>query len=712
MNVRPRVVSAGVAARASWIAAGAVAAGVVGCGADVAFARSVPVEARSDEPSSARMPLIEIPEIRAEDGVARATFRVSTATVPVGGTTVNTLVYNDSYIPPTIRVARGERIELKLINDGNQSTNIHYHGMQVSPLEYGDNIWTRVPPGHEYTYSISIPEYHQPGLYWHHSHAHQSSERLVMSGLAGSVIVDGVLEGWPELAQANLVERTLALRAIQRAWNGDLTWGIQTSGAPLLRTVNGQRDPAIAIRPGETQLWRFVNQSSDHYFHLELGGRPFFVVATDGNPVVEMWSATRYLLAPAARVEILVQGGEPGETPLTTRQIRTGPAGDGYPAERLATMVCAGEPVSSPIALPLARTPGAGAPVVDMRDLTIDNSRTIVFDETDDDFRVNNAVFVGSRIDTRVPFGTVEKWTIVNATAELHAFHIHQTDFQVVSIDGKPQPFTHHLDTVNVPVYGEVEIIIPFTHPCVIGRFVYHCHILEHEDGGMMASIEVFDPKASAAARPVQLEDHETVEPADPGAPGGPFELVDSRGETLTELDFPGLTLMSFGYTRCRGACPRTLWVYAAVASLLEPGPEADPDHSASTTDITPSPLAVDFALFAVDGARETDATLRAYEAAAPVPLVAMRGSDEAMAAAARAFGAAFQPQPPDPDGNYVIRHSTEIYLVGPGGRIFERFALTTEPESIVESVRRHLGRVPQRSVHASRATDVDGGGR
>jgi suppressor of ftsI len=627
----------------------------------------------------AREPLRDLPEIRAEGGVAKATFRVSRATVPIGNTTVRTLVYGDSYLPPSIRVARGDRIELTLVNDGDQSTNIHYHGMQVSPLEYGDNIWTRVPPSHEYTYRITIPEYHQPGLYWHHSHAHQSSERLVMSGLAGAVIVDGVLEGWPELAAANLTEHVLVLSAVQRAWNGDLTWGIQTSGIPLLRTVNGQSDPAIAIRPGETQLWRFVNQSSDHYFNLELGGKTFWIVATDGNPVPVMKPATRYLLAPAARVEVLVQGGDPGETPLTTSRIRTGPAGDGYPAERLATMVCAGEPAATRIALPIARD--ASKPVEDLRTRKIDATRTIVFDETDNDFRVNNSVFVGSRVDTRVPFGTVEKWTIVNATAELHAFHIHQTDFQVVSVNGEPQPFDGHLDTVNVPIYGQIEIVIPFTHPCVLGKFVYHCHILEHEDGGMMASIEVFDPNAPAAGASSALqEDHETVKAADPNATGGPFRLVDERGVATTESDFDGLTLLAFGYTKCLGACPRTMASYGRVQAIL-----GNDDPS------------VRYAFVSVDTARETDATLAAYVAAAPVPLVAMRGTPEETAAAARSFGATYEPQPPDPDGSYSVRHSTDLYLVGPGGRIFRRFDLTTPPEEIVAAIRASAARVPHR---------------
>ena len=641
-----------------------------------------------------REKLREPKEVRAENGVAKLTLHAKTATVAIGDTTVRTAVYDAAYIPPTIRVARGERIELTLVNDMDENTNIHYHGMQISPRDYGDSVWTMVPPGHEYTYSLDIPLYHEPGLYWHHAHAHQTSERLVMSGLAGAIIVEGVLEGWPELERANLRERTMALRAIQRSWNGDLTWGIQVSGFPAIRTVNGQSDPAIDIRPGETQLWRIANQASDQYFNIELGGAPFYVVACDGNPVPEMFSATRFLLAPASRVEILVTGATVGETAFTSRQIRTGPAGDGYAAARLATLVCAGDANPTPLALPIKRTQDPSSTPVDMRSLTVDNTRGIVFDETDNDFRVNNHVFVGSRIDTRVPFGTTERWKITNATGELHVFHIHQTDFQVVAVNGVEQPFTRHLDTASVPAFGSIEVIIPFTNPCVIGKFVYHCHILCHEDGGMMASIEVFDPAAPVTTSAVDpTNTHDTVPAANPRAIGGPFELTDSSNDTKSQDDFRGLTLLTFGYTRCVGACPRTIASYRAVHELL-----------ASDT----TPLA--YAFVSVDTARDDATALAQYERDAGVALIAMRGSREETESVARTFGAAYQPQPPQQDGSYRVKHSTDIYLVGSGGRIIERFDLTTDPALIAQAVKRHANAVPHRTARV--ATADEGGAR
>jgi FtsP/CotA-like multicopper oxidase with cupredoxin domain len=108
-----------------------------------------------------------------------------------------------------------------------------------------------------------------------------------------------------------------------------------------------------------------------------------------------------------------------------------------------------------------------------------------------DVFFIDGKTFDPNRIDTRVRLGAVEEWTIRNDSDELHDFHIHQTGFQLVEVNGVPQPLDGYYDTVNVPVRGEIKIIIPFTDPVMVGKFVYHCHLLSHEDKGMMATIEV-----------------------------------------------------------------------------------------------------------------------------------------------------------------------------------------------------------------------------
>jgi FtsP/CotA-like multicopper oxidase with cupredoxin domain len=143
-------------------------------------------------------------------------------------------------------------------------------------------------------------------------------------------------------------------------------------------------------------------------------------------------------------------------------------------------------------AVPPLTLPKRLLPVADLR-RRITGRRTIVFSETadGDTLFVDGRTFDPSRTDTRVTLGAIEEWTIRNESGELHDFHIHQTHFQVTEVNGVRQRFDGYQDIVNVPVHGAVKVIIPFTDPVIVGRFVYHCHLLSHEDKGMMATIEV-----------------------------------------------------------------------------------------------------------------------------------------------------------------------------------------------------------------------------
>jgi cytochrome oxidase Cu insertion factor (SCO1/SenC/PrrC family) len=474
--------------------------------------------------------------------------------------------------------------------------------------------------------------------------------------------------------------------------------GIQISW-PTYRLVNDQKFPDVPIRPGETQLLRLSAQGANIYYYLDFGGEKFWVVNTDGNPVNQMIETDRYPLPPGSRVDILVQFRKPGRYKLHTSEIRTGPAGDGYSAENLLTMVCAGDPVEKPIDLPLkAEGP---SPLRDLSEVKVDNVRTIVFNETDNDFRIDNRYFDGTRIDQLIKWGTVEKWIIRNSTDEMHVFHFHQTDFQVVKVNGKPVPFGTHRDNINLPFRGEVEVIIPFDMPCQIGDYVFHCHILCHEDGGMMQKVRCYDPsrpmppvRPGDGYGPVPDESHAPLQAASPNAQGGPFTLQDAAGKPFGDAQLnDGLSLMTFGYTECTGACPRTMAMFAAVDDDLDvDGPSRPP---------------LRFVFVSVDPARDQGKKLEEYAANAPVPLVALTGTPEQMVAVTRTFGVAYEPQPKRADGSYAVRHSTDVYLVGPGGRIFRRFALNTDPRTVAAAVREFSARVPQKA-----AAVIEGGAR
>lgn len=187
-----------------------------------------------------------------------------------------------------------------------------------------------------------------------------------------------------------------------------------------------------------------------------------------------------------------MQGGPRGIYSLRTLYFNQGAEGNQYPEVILATLISAGLP-EAPIPLP---TEEQSPPVEDLRTQPITTSRTFVFSENDEtnEFFINGKLFDENRIDATVQLGTVEEWTIENVSDQEHVFHIHQLDFQVIEVNGQPSAFIGRQDVVNLPVQSTVKILVPFTNPVIVGKFVYHCHIVSHEDKGMMAVIEVVDP--------------------------------------------------------------------------------------------------------------------------------------------------------------------------------------------------------------------------
>jgi FtsP/CotA-like multicopper oxidase with cupredoxin domain len=299
--------------------------------------------------------------------------------------------------------------------------------------------------------------------------------------MSGALIVEGLLDPFPALR--DVPEHVLLLKDAQIGDGEIVRRGI---GDDAMRTVNGTLNPTITLHPGETQLWRIGNVGADMYYLLTLDGHRFYEVARDGRRLSRLVPERQLLLEPGARAEVLVQAAGPGTYALRTAGFDTGPQGNHYPGAVLATVRVEGAAVP-PLALPKQLLP-----VADLR-RHITDRRTIVFSESadGDTFFVDGRTFDPNRTDTRVTLGAIEEWTIRNESGELHDFHIHQTHVQVTEVNGVPQRFDGYQDIVNVPVHGEVKVIVPFTDPTIVGRFVYHCHLLSHEDKGMMATIEV-----------------------------------------------------------------------------------------------------------------------------------------------------------------------------------------------------------------------------
>lgn len=435
------------------------------------------------------------PEYTSQDGSLDVTLEAKETDTKLGPYAIRGATYNGAYGGPVLRLKPGDLLHVRLINHLPQATNIHFHGLEVSPQGHGDNSMHMVLPGETWDYEIPIPKDHPPGVYWFHTHGHQLAERQLMGGLSGTLVIDGFQDQVP--ATKTLRERLFALKDFAPTSGGDL----QTVAKPfnfVIKTINGQLDPVIDIQPGETQLWRFSDQTANAFFRLALQGHMFTVVGRDAHPVLHPETTREVMIGPSERVDVLVTAAAAGNYRLVAEKTSTGPAGDMFPGQDLALMVSAldaSSPAPAPLRpLTLVATARTSRPIPGDH---IDAQRLVPFSEDPVTglFFINHATFDHERVDVKVPLGNIEEWTIRNASDELHIFHIHQVAFQVVSISGKDQPFDGLVDTVNVPIHGEVKVRIAFTDPAIVGRFMFHCHILEHEDKGMMAQIEVFDPR-------------------------------------------------------------------------------------------------------------------------------------------------------------------------------------------------------------------------
>src|SRR5437899_12791216 len=283
----------------------------------------------STPPEAFRDPAV----VASHDGVLALTLTAARGRVQVGGRRVTAEVYNGSYVPPTLRVQPGDVVRLRLVNAPDETTNLHMHGLAVSPPGASDNVFLHIGPGRAQDYEIRIPATHPPGLYWYHPHPHGRSDEQVRNGMSGALIVEGLLDPFPELR--GLPEHVLLLKDAQIGGGQIVHRGI---GDDAVRTLNGMLNPTITLRPGETQLWRIGNVGADLYYLLTLDGHRFYEVARDGHRLVRLVPKQRLLLPPGAREEVLVQAAGPGTYVLRTAGSDTGPQGTHYSGAVPATV--------------------------------------------------------------------------------------------------------------------------------------------------------------------------------------------------------------------------------------------------------------------------------------------------------------------------------------------------------------------------------------
>ncbi len=227
----------------------------------------------------APVPFANPPELVSSGGVLGGTLIAALSPVTVAGKHVSTTVYNGMYMPPLLRLQPGDSIQLQLANGSQQSTNVHYHGLAVTPLGPGDNVFLDIDPATTFQYDFTVPADHPQGLYWYHPHFHPDVNPQIAAGLSGGMIIGDILAPFPQLA--GITERVMLLKDL-KIRHGEPVDDPDPTGRTF-RTINGLFKPRIDIAPGELQFWRIGNIGANIYYKLKLPGYVFYVIAQDGN---------------------------------------------------------------------------------------------------------------------------------------------------------------------------------------------------------------------------------------------------------------------------------------------------------------------------------------------------------------------------------------------------------------------------------------------
>jgi FtsP/CotA-like multicopper oxidase with cupredoxin domain len=511
--------------------------------------------ARTDLGTAQATSWSEPPVLSSSDKKLGLTLTVAYADNTIEGAGVDQKVrlrsYNGGLTGPTLRVKAGDTLNVRLENKlppepgmememkdgkcanptmGFNVTNLHTHGLHISPSGNSDNVLLAIKPGGNQDYKFDIlpagnpepkPARQYPGTFWYHAHNHGSTAMQLASGMAGALIVeDGPQDLVPEVAAAK--ERLFIFQQFAYKVNGqgigevEKFTDLRANWLNIVKkrtAINGRYKPLVSMRPGEVERWRWID--SGIFTDLPLSIRPvgtstgffkMYRIAADGITLPRPVPVGKWELGPGSRADLLVQAPlEKGTYELykATSNVLPLPGTSKLTMEPanpqiLAEIVVDGEPCTNPANPCATKIPDKLRPPTDMLpDIT--KGEINKYKETEVRFGVNEDNFftinetcysdeVSPEFDKRV--GDVEQWAIVNKSQAAHPFHIHVNAFQLLDKDEKPGEWR---DTILVQPGETVRFRTRFER--FDGKFVLHCHILTHEDSGMMALVRV-KPKA------------------------------------------------------------------------------------------------------------------------------------------------------------------------------------------------------------------------
>ncbi|MGM0396729.1 MAG: multicopper oxidase family protein [Bacillota bacterium] len=418
----------------------------------------------------------------------RAEFRIiaqngSREFVP--GVKTSTMGYNGDYLGPVIRVRNGEELAVNVENrlDGEMTT-IHWHGLEVDG-EADGGPHSGIQPGKIWTPEFTIDQ--PAATLWYHPHPESNTGRQVYNGLAGLFIIeDEVSDSLDIPKEYGVNDVPLVIQDKRFSQDGsfeyilampDIMFGLQ--GNAIL--VNGTMDPYLDVEKG-LMRFRILNGSNATIFELRLdNNQSFYQIASDGGFLEEPVEMNRLVLGPSERAEILIDfsGYEDGQRVRLANQDWS-----------FMEFVVDGEQEND------FTVPDTLTEIERLQPQEASRSREFVFLGTGPNVNINGKQFDIDRIDEVVSLGDTEIWEVSNQSGmgmmggTIHPFHAHGTQFQILDRDGNPPPAneTGRKDSFLVFPGETVRVIATFRKP---GVFMYHCHILEHEDAGMMGQFLV-----------------------------------------------------------------------------------------------------------------------------------------------------------------------------------------------------------------------------
>jgi FtsP/CotA-like multicopper oxidase with cupredoxin domain len=400
--------------------------------------------------------------------------------------TINAWGFNQSVPGPTLRAKKGDTLVVKVKNDLKESTVIHWHGIQLpAEMDGTDSVQRPIAPGEEFEYRFIVPD---AGTFWYHSHQNETEQ--MERGMYGALIVE------EESALVTDYDRVLMIDDMNLTnENGFKVGNLLTrwierhdgrEGNILL--INGKENYQIQMNAGQTERWRLINASSARYFRLFLGGRKFKLIATDGGLLEYPIELTELMLVPGERAEILVGPCVEGESfemeSLEYNRMTMVKAKRG----RYATINVLGSKTST-FSIPekmrtIERLANREASINRKIKLSVGPSLRHGID-----FLVNGETHAH---DKPVIAGELQVWEVRNASLMDHPFHLHGFFFQVLEVNGKAPEYISWKDTINLKPMSKVKIAwMPDNRP---GQWMYHCHILEHHEAGMMGHFEIVEP--------------------------------------------------------------------------------------------------------------------------------------------------------------------------------------------------------------------------